>query len=71
MNTAESDPIVENNSLKKLNDIIFINECIYSIGIYNGNNATFLTSDYPNIDNEAIEIVEKFRSQNENPSYTP
>lgn len=57
MNTAESDPIVENNSLKKLNDIIFINESIYSIGIYNGNNASFLTSDYPNIDNEAIEML--------------
>ncbi|KRE36424.1 AraC family transcriptional regulator [Paenibacillus sp. Soil724D2] len=57
MNTAESDPIVENNSLKKLNDIIFINESIYSIGIYNGNNASFLTSDYPNIDNEAIELL--------------
>lgn len=58
MNTAESDPIVENNSLKKLNDIIFINESIYSIGIYNGNNSSFLTSDYPNIDNEAIEILQ-------------
>ncbi|KRE64878.1 helix-turn-helix domain-containing protein [Paenibacillus sp. Soil750] len=57
MNTAESDPIVENNSLKKLNDIIFINESIYSIGIYNGNNTSFLTSDYPNIDNEAIEML--------------
>ncbi|CAN7404600.1 AraC family transcriptional regulator [Paenibacillus sp. LjRoot153] len=57
MNTAVSDPIVENNSLKKLSDIIFINESIYSIGIYNGNNASFLTSDYPNIDNEAIEML--------------
>jgi two-component system, response regulator YesN len=59
MNLHERDMLLENRLLIDLNNIIYNNSNVYSISIFNSYMDSFLTTDYPNTEEETIKWLKE------------
>jgi len=57
INSSNDDSLTQSTVINRLKDLTTINSSLYSICIYNSLSSSFYSTDYPNVDTDAITLL--------------